>query len=353
MLGIFNNKLKPALGIDISSKAIKIVELTNHKGQIKLKNLGYAKVPENSIVDHNIHNISAVSAAISEAITTANIKTKQAVIAIPGSLVISKTIYVDSKLTDEEVFFQINEDLDQYLPASSLGDISLDFYTVADETEQQDKKKIVIVACKQQGIDSRLNACTQAGLDVTTVDVETFAINNLICKQITNHKIANCHVDIGSSSIKFFTIMNNEVVFSRELKFGFMQLIEKIKSTYNLTLDDAEAKYFSQKLPTDYKKNIETPFCISLANQISQLIQLFYSATNELNFDKLFVSGGCCTLPSLQSSLKHKLNKPIITVNPLNHIEQMAKLNSELLKRASIFTVAYGLSLRSIINDKH
>ena len=353
MLDIFNIKPKPSLGVDISSSAVKIVELQRSKGKFQLKNLGYAKLPEGAIVDNNINGIDDISNAISEALTKANIKTKKAVIAIPGALIISKTAYLDPELTTEEIFYHITENLDQYISTSALGDIALDFYVIAEPTEQQPKRKIAIIACKQQSIDTRLNACEQAGLNVIGIDVETFAINHLIYKQITNQEIASCNVDIGRNSIKFFAILNNEIVFTRELKFGFMQLIKAIRSTYNMSLTEAEDKYINQQLPKDYKSKLETPFCISLANQISQLIQLFYSATNEVNIDKLFVNGGGCELPSLRHALKKKINKPIIIINPLSRIEHAKNFKSKLTKQLPMFTVACSLSLRSVTNDKH
>ena len=57
-------KTPTVVGLDISSTAVKLLELSQDKGQYRVESYGVEVIPENAIVEKNIADIDAVGGAI-------------------------------------------------------------------------------------------------------------------------------------------------------------------------------------------------------------------------------------------------------------------------------------------------
>ena len=59
---IFNPKLRPLIGLDISSTAVKMVELVDAgKGQPRVERYAIEVLPKDAVVDGNLANLEAVT----------------------------------------------------------------------------------------------------------------------------------------------------------------------------------------------------------------------------------------------------------------------------------------------------
>ena len=65
---IFNPKLRPLIGLDISSTSVKMVELMKTKGKPRIERYAIEGLPRDAVVDGNIvgNQIEAVTETISK-----------------------------------------------------------------------------------------------------------------------------------------------------------------------------------------------------------------------------------------------------------------------------------------------
>tara|TARA_B110000090_G_scaffold164247_1_gene181733 strand:- start:2715 stop:3191 length:477 start_codon:yes stop_codon:yes gene_type:complete len=115
-LSNFGKKSSTMLGVDISTTAVKILQLSPSGNSYKLDNYIIRPLPANSVVEKNISDIDAVGDCIAQAISILKPSLKDAAVAVAGSAVITKTIEMNASLSDSEMENQIVVEADQYIP---------------------------------------------------------------------------------------------------------------------------------------------------------------------------------------------------------------------------------------------
>ena len=91
---MFKSKRRPLLGVDISSTAVRILELSKTGHHYTVAAYASTALPDNAILDHHIKNKDAVVACIKTTLNMAPFSSKQAAVAIPDALAISKIIQI-------------------------------------------------------------------------------------------------------------------------------------------------------------------------------------------------------------------------------------------------------------------
>jgi len=92
-------------GVDISSTAVKILQLSSNGNKYKLENYVIRSLPANSVVEKNISDIDAVGDCIAKAVAVLKPSSKDS--AVAGSAVITKKIEMNAALSDSEMENQI------------------------------------------------------------------------------------------------------------------------------------------------------------------------------------------------------------------------------------------------------
>ncbi|HWS41299.1 MAG TPA: pilus assembly protein PilM, partial [Arenimonas sp.] len=65
---LFGEQSAPLIGIDISSAAVKVLQLSNSAGRYRVEYYGVEPLPPNSVNEKNITQVEVVGAAIKRAI---------------------------------------------------------------------------------------------------------------------------------------------------------------------------------------------------------------------------------------------------------------------------------------------
>ena len=81
------------------------------------------------ITDGQIEKFDEVAEAVRKVVTKSGTRTKQVVMAMPQSAVITKKIMLPAGLRDEEMELQVESEANQYIPFS-LDEVSLDFCVI-------------------------------------------------------------------------------------------------------------------------------------------------------------------------------------------------------------------------------
>ena len=120
-----NKKRNAVIGIDITSSAVKLVELSKKNTGYTLESCSVVPFPRN---EQNLQqpNTYVIGQTIQKALYESKTKVKQAAIAGGGASVITKNISIPAGLNDDEIIEQIIIDAAKYIPYN-INDVFWDF----------------------------------------------------------------------------------------------------------------------------------------------------------------------------------------------------------------------------------
>ncbi|NVJ67170.1 MAG: type IV pilus assembly protein PilM, partial [Gammaproteobacteria bacterium] len=232
VLGLFQKKQVPVVGIDISSTAVKVLQLGKVGNRYRVDRYAVEPLPQGAVVERDIRDTEAVGNAIKKAIQKARANTKYAAVAVSGSAVITRSIQMEKGLDDEEMEDRIRIEADQYIPYP-LEEVNMDFRILGDSASADNMVDVLLAASRSTNVDSRVEALEDADLVPKIVDIEAYAIERAyqLTKKKTVEHIENSVVaiiDIGATITSLNVLQNGQVIYNREQLFGGNQLTEEI-----------------------------------------------------------------------------------------------------------------------------
>ena len=348
----FNRKQSAVLGIDISSAAIKLLELSKDGARYRVESYAVAPLPQDAVIDKNIANIEVIADTIKVALKQSGSKLKQASVAVAGSSVMTKVIPMPASLTADELEDQIIVEADQYVPYS-LDEVNFDFEILGKNENNAEMVNVLLTAARKDIIEDRVEALIKAGLKAKIVDVEAFAVENafaLLIDQLpdTKENQTVAIVDIGATMTTLNILYNCHTIYTREQIFGGKQLTEEIQRRYGLTYEQADLAKKTGGLPDNYTADVLEPFKKAMVQQIQRSIQFFVSSTANRHIDNLVLAGGCASIAGIDKLTQQATKVPVVIANPFINMTLSNKIKPlALSNQSSAMLIACGLALRS------
>lgn len=374
------------IGIDIGSYALKIVLFSKEDG-IKLKNWGYIPLNLKDDMDEAEKKM-IISQEIENFIKKYNIKTKYAATSVSGNSIIIRYVKLP-KMTKKELDISISVEAEAYIPFD-INEVYISYYILDDNImeEGQQKMEVVLVAAKKELIDDRIEILTNAGLIPVLIDVDSFALENLMSYIEANPGEDNKSVlllNLGHRVTNLSILMNNFNLvnilednkkkktpvkyqyYSRLVRDIFMggvsidkalakklgvdiDQVEEIKKTLRLLLTDEDKmeaiKSYDKILITS--SNTISKVLKDLTQDITRSIDFFVSSGYEANIHKVYICGGTSNLLNLNMYLYDELKIPVEYLDPFSFLGEKPQNIPPYILRS--LCVAAGLSLRNI-ND--
>ena len=350
--GLFNPKARPLLGLDISSSAVKLVELTaNGKEGYRVERYTIEVLPKDAVSDGNIANLDGVVDAVKRAWKRLGTSTRNVAMALPGSAVITKKIIVPAGLRDDQLEIQVESEANQYIPFA-IDEVNLDFQVIGPAPSVPDELEVLIAASKKDRVEDRVAVADAAGLSAVVVDVESLAslaAFELIERQLPdggkNQTVAL--INAGSNVMSLTVLRNGQQVYAREQAFGGGQLTQDIARHYGMTYEEAEVAKRAGSLPEGYEGELLAPFMENLALEISRALQFFFTSTQYNQVDHIVLAGGCAVIPGVDEVVATRTQVSTLIANPFANMVLSDRVRAKnLLADASSLMVAFGLALR-------
>ena len=340
------------LGIDISSTTVKLLELSREGDRYRVESYAVAPLPPEAVVEKNVNQVETVGTLIHDLVVRSKTRAKHAVAAVSGSAVIIKTIAMPAGLSEEDLEAQLTVEADQYIPYP-LEEVSLDFEELGPVPGREDQVNILLAACRQENIESRVDALEVAGLTPAIMDVEVFAMERAMALLQTQMPASGpqtvAMVDIGASMTTLSVFADGESVYTREQLFGGKQLTDEIMNRYDLSFEEAGRAKKQGGLPEDYEREVLEPFREAVVQQVSRSLQFFFSSSEYTQLDAIVLCGGVSAIEGLSSLIEERLNTPTIVANPFADMSVGPRVNAQALaKDAPAMMVACGLAMRSL-----
>jgi type IV pilus assembly protein PilM len=146
---LLGRKHPPMIGLDISSSSVKLVELSqNASGDYVLERFASEAFEKGWITDGQIEKFDEVAEAVKRVVSKSGTRTKQVVLAMPQSAVITKKIMLPAGLREEELEMQVESEANQYIPFS-LDEVSLDFCVIGPSATSVGDVEVLIAASRK------------------------------------------------------------------------------------------------------------------------------------------------------------------------------------------------------------
>ncbi len=349
---LWKKKASLMVGIDIGSHSVKAVLLNQGNEGYILEALVVEPMPRGAVVDREIQDIEAVGNVIAKVRKRIASSVSQAAAAVSGQTVITKVIYMDVALNEEELASQIEIEADSLIPYP-LDEVSLDFETLDINESDPSKINVLLSAARTESVEARVSALENGGFETKVIDVESYAVNRSydVCLSALPDDAAKktvAIVDIGATMTLFSVTEDGNHIYSRDQIFGGEQYTRTIVSYYNKTFEEAEAAKIKQDLPPNYTFEVLAPYHTILVQQIRRAIQMFLTSSGREKIDYLIISGGTALVEGIQELLAEELGLHTVIANPFADMTIADSIDKEeLAKTAPQFMVATGLALRS------
>jgi type IV pilus assembly protein PilM len=353
---LFRSKKQAMLGLDISSTAVKLLELTKSSGQTgsryRVESYAVEPLPANTMVEKNIADVDAVGQSIRKVIERSGTRARQAAVAVSGSAVITKVITMPASLSNQEMESQIQLEADQYIPYP-LEEVNIDFEVLGVSEKNPEMVDVLLAASRSENVDDRVAALEIAGLTAAVVDVEAYAMENAfsrIIEQLPEYgeDQAVAIADIGATITTLNVLHNSKIIYTREQNFGGRQLTEEIQRRYGLSHEEAGMAKRQGGLPDNYQPEVLEPFKEAMAQQVSRSLQFFFSSSAYSSVDHIVLAGGCSSIAGVDELIEAKIGTPTMVANPFANMSVSSNVKLQSLSNdAPALMTACGLALRS------
>lgn len=350
-MGLFSTKSPPLIGVDISSTAVKLLQLTQAGGRYRVEHYAVEPLPPNAVVEKNIVEVEAVGEAVKRALARSGAKTRFAAAAVAGSAVITKVIPMLADLSEEDLESQIESEASQYIPYP-LEEVSLDFEVLGPVKDNPEMMNVLLAASRTENVDVRVAALDIGGLAARVVDIEAFAMENafrLLADQLSVARDATVAVvDIGATMTTLIVLKNQRTIYTREQVFGGKQLTDEVMRRYGLSYEEAGLAKRQGGLPESYEVEVLEPFKEAMVQQISRLLQFFFAGSEYSKVDQVVLAGGCASIAGIAEMVEEQLGMPAVVANPLAGMALSNRVQAQTLQQdAPALMIACGLAMRS------
>ncbi|MEJ2181322.1 MAG: pilus assembly protein PilM [Gammaproteobacteria bacterium] len=302
MAQLFAPRKPSIIGLDVSSTAVKLLELSQQSDGFKVEAYAAEPLPPNSVVEKNITDIQL--------------------------------------------------EADQYIP-SALEEVNLDFEVLGPSESNPDTCDVLLAASRSENVDSRVAAVELGGLTTKVVDIEAYTLENaypLLTAQIPGGMQDNtvAIVDVGATMTTLSVLHDGRIIYTRDQVFGGKQLTEEIQRRYGLSYEEAGMAKRQGGLPDNYIPEVLEPFKDAMAQQVSRSLQFFFSSSHHNSVNHIVLAGGSSSIPGVDELIEERVGSTTSVANPFTNMALASRVKAQALSNdAPALMIACGLALRS------
>jgi type IV pilus assembly protein PilM len=358
---IFKKKSVSALGIDIGSSSIKVVQL--HKkgdkaildtyGELSIGPYGEASIGQST-------NLSAekIAQALNDLLNEKEvaITTRVCGLAIPFKASLLSIIEMPD-IGKKELNAMVPIEARKYIPVP-ISDVTLDWSVVpkseveeipvVKEENKIKKINVLLVAIHNNIINQYREIVSKTGLDAKFFEIEVFCSMRAILEGVKGPVMI---FDMGASTTKLYTVDRGLIQHSHTINKGSQDITASIARLLNIPTEEAEVI----KRSVGMGKTIDG---VDLSEAVSTVADGIFSEANRFLFDfqkkknenikSMFLTGGGSALRGFRDLAAATFKVEVIAGDPFEKVEVPVFLEEILKATGPEFTVAVGAALRCL-----
>ena len=276
-------------------------------------------------------------------------KIRDVVVSISGYGVITDKFTIDKK-TGSEAEQAILFEAEQRSPFD-VEDVTMHHHVIRVDEETK-KQEILLVAARNEFLNSFIELISDAGLQPAVVDVDAFAaLNAYLFNYDVDPERTTVLVNIGYDVTNVLYIHEGFYHSTRDISAGTREIYNSIQKEFRLNAELAN-KAIKGEMKDSIDQDMLKATVVSATEELISGMELafsyFKSQAGVDRIDWMVLSGGGALVPFLPEYLQSKLSIPLEILNPLRNIdfdpEMFQYLEPE--KIAPLLTVPVGLAMR-------
>ena len=338
------------IGIDFGSNSIKAIAISKGNGTFQIDAVAEAPITKGLIVDNHFEDITKLSQIIKQLQKNFPSSYKNVAIAVTGVDVITKVVAMNANLSDLELEAQVELEAESSIPFP-LDEIFLDFEVLSPNAANAELNDILMSAARKETVLTQVDCVEIAGLTTTIVDVASHALARA-CELLFEREDYDkgiAVIDIGASQMMLNILHQGNVIFSRAKNHGGNICTQMMADHYGFKFPEAEKIKVDHSWPADCDMDVVAPFINMTVNHLRFDLRMFTNAPNNIQVEKIILTGGCQLMAELVKQLEEELDLPVEVADPFLGFEYRNEADKVLLrKEGAKYMTALGLALRGV-----
>lgn len=341
---------KIAWGIELGTSSLKAVKLSGDRNSpvldtfVTLNYVDYGMGPGASRDD-------VVSRALGDLRRSQGIKSGDEVyVSIAGQDALGRVIDVPPVSADR-IRETIQNEARSQLPIK-LEDAVWDFNILEDDLMGgEDDLKVSLFAAKREVVDTLMDQCEAAGLEVTGVQVAPIGIYNYIKFEFDDDVSDACvAIDIGADNTDV-VVIEGQRTFLRVVPVAGNEVTKALRARFKLSMEDAEKLKRRAGKSKDAAAVFEAmkPPLKEMVGEIYRAVGYYKNQNPSANIHQLVMMGNGSKLLNIKKFFEQQLQYVVHKIGAPHRISASGGVNaSELNKNIASLTVAIGLALQGL-----
>lgn len=339
------------VGIDISTRSIKVVRLSNTEPQRYVSHF-IAEFPEGLMQNGIVENVSGVMKILKKALDSCGVSEKGGeplVFSVPETQSFLRVLEIP-RMQEDEVGEAIKWEVAQHIPVG-VENMYIDWQPIGDggHSASSTKQEIQVGAAQRKIVDSLYGMLKPLPYDVAAFELESQAIVRALISKELQAKQGIIIIDLGHTGTNVVIHDHGAMRFTATLERGLFQVIS------GLTAEEQSLLPTFKSLPKEQQDAISAkmgPVTEELAVEVGSIAEFYSSIDSEHVVREIVLTGGGTNLPTLdQAFLKHFDDVHIQRGNPwvnvvTNHETHRLPVD---LNDSARFSTAIGLAMRPVV----
>lgn len=358
-----------AVGVDIGSSAIKVVEIKVKGGRAILETYGaIALGPYGGLDVGRVTNlpVDKIAEALKEVLKQSGVTSTTPAFSIPVQSSLIFTIELPSSVKESEMPGVVPTEARKYIPVP-ITEVSLDYFMLPQKEssfeemnmvssvinsgvsqKQSDKKNVLVVATQNDAISKYRAILSQCSLSASFFEIEIFSS----IRSNFEHELSPVLLmDFGASRTKLSIVEFGMVRSYHTVERGGADISQSISQSLGIPFSEAE------KMKKEFGL-FDNPVEKSLADIIKVHTDYIFSETNNAlaeyekrynrAISKVIFTGGGSLLKGLKEVASNNFRVEIEVGLPFGKVSAPAFLEKVLETMGAEFAVALGLALRKL-----
>lgn len=352
-----------AVGVDIGTSAIKVVEIKKKGGKAVLETYGaialgpYADQEAGQVTNLPIEKTVA---ALKEVLTQSGVNGKDMALAVPIQSSLIFTLELPAKLSPKEIDSIVPTEARKYIPLP-INEVSVDYFVLPKKEESFEemntgvptaasevKISVLVVATQNDAVAKARSIVSECGASASFFEIEIFSS----IRSNFEHELSPVLLmDFGASRTKLAIVEFGMIKNYHTVNRGSAEITNAIATSLNIPFPEAE------KMKKEFGL-FGNPAEKSLVDIIKTHIDYIFSETNSAlmsyekkynkTVSKIIFTGGGALLKGLKETAADNFRAEIEIGQPFSKVGAPAFLEKVLATMGPEFAVALGLALRKL-----
>lgn len=344
---------RAAIGIDIDQYSIKMVQLSGRSvNQIQLEKYVIAKLPKNVVKGNKVQDYNQLAVCLRQAYAVLNSSCKNIVAAIPQNLATAEPLLYSEKESDLSLEEFVEAAISEI---SSLEEVNYDYQDLTPTLP--DNKTVLAVASRKDDIEPLIDAFAEAGMKLSTLDIDIFGQYNAYTMWMNNFAI-----DMTGEKVAIFgiyatqtyalVIQDGKILYKQETPICEEQLNQLIQRTYQVTEEKATEIINSPQKPSRYQEDVAEYFNQQITQEIQRVLQFYYTTQTADDLDTvkhILLTGAATRQEGIAKSVADQTNADVQCIHPATYFAKDLKADQKQFEHdAPALTLAFGLAARGL-----